>query len=94
MPWALGRNVGPARLAGGYLEPTLNVRAIHGGDEGPAADNVIATVSALTTSSPFAVGGSQQVGHNRTSRSSFLALRPTKFVDKSIRFTPNRLVVD
>ena len=39
----LGRNVGPARLADGYLAPTLNVRAIHGGDEGPAAANAIAT---------------------------------------------------
>lgn len=41
----LGRNVGPARLADGYLKPTLNVRAIHGGDEGPAAANAIATQS-------------------------------------------------
>src|SRR5580700_11851711 len=39
----LGRNVGPARLADGYLEPTLNVRAIHAGDEGPDAANAIAT---------------------------------------------------
>jgi acetylornithine deacetylase/succinyl-diaminopimelate desuccinylase-like protein len=39
----LGRNVGPPRLADGYLEPTLNVRAIHAGDEGPAAANAIAT---------------------------------------------------
>jgi acetylornithine deacetylase/succinyl-diaminopimelate desuccinylase-like protein len=40
---ALGRNVGPARLADGYLKPTLNVRAIHGGDTGPDAANAIAT---------------------------------------------------
>ncbi len=39
----LARNVGPARLADGYLAPTLNVRAIHVGDEGPAAANAIAT---------------------------------------------------
>ena len=39
----LGRNVGPTRLADGYLEPTLNVRAIHVGDEGAAAANAIAT---------------------------------------------------
>jgi len=39
----LGRNVGPARLADGYLAPTLNVRAIHGGDTGPDAANAIAT---------------------------------------------------
>jgi acetylornithine deacetylase/succinyl-diaminopimelate desuccinylase-like protein len=39
----LDRNVGPARLAEGYLAPTLNVRAIHAGDEGPSAANAIAT---------------------------------------------------
>lgn len=39
----LGRTIGAARLANGYLEPTLNVRAIHVGDEGPAAANAIAT---------------------------------------------------
>lgn len=39
----LGRNIGPARLADGYLAPTLNVRAIHAGDEGPNAANAIAT---------------------------------------------------
>lgn len=40
---ALGRSVGPPRLADGYLQPTLNVRAIHAGDEGPNAANAIAT---------------------------------------------------
>jgi acetylornithine deacetylase/succinyl-diaminopimelate desuccinylase-like protein len=39
----LARNVGTARLADGYLAPTLNVRAIHVGDEGPSAANAIAT---------------------------------------------------
>jgi acetylornithine deacetylase/succinyl-diaminopimelate desuccinylase-like protein len=39
----LGRSVGPPRLADGYMAPTLNVRAIHGGDEGPNAANAIAT---------------------------------------------------
>ena len=39
----LGRNIGPARLADGYMTPTLNVRAIHGGDDGPNAANAIAT---------------------------------------------------
>ncbi|HEV2595068.1 MAG TPA: M20/M25/M40 family metallo-hydrolase [Sphingomicrobium sp.] len=38
----LGRNVGPARLAEGYLKPTLNVRSIHVGDDGPNAANAIA----------------------------------------------------
>jgi acetylornithine deacetylase/succinyl-diaminopimelate desuccinylase-like protein len=39
----LGRNIGPPRLAEGYLQPTLNVRAIHAGDEGPDPANAIAT---------------------------------------------------
>ena len=39
----LARNVGPARLADGYFKPTLNVRSIHVGDEGPDAANAIAT---------------------------------------------------
>jgi acetylornithine deacetylase/succinyl-diaminopimelate desuccinylase-like protein len=39
----LGGNIGPARLAEGYLKPTLNVRSIHVGDEGPDAANAIAT---------------------------------------------------
>lgn len=39
----LGRNVGPARLADGYMAPTLNVRSIHAGDEGPDPANAIAT---------------------------------------------------
>jgi acetylornithine deacetylase/succinyl-diaminopimelate desuccinylase-like protein len=39
----LARTIGPARLANGYLEPTLNVRAIHAGDAGPSAANAIAT---------------------------------------------------
>lgn len=39
----LGRNIGPPRLADGYMAPTLNVRAIHGGDDGTSAANAIAT---------------------------------------------------
>ncbi|SFS11913.1 M20/M25/M40 family metallo-hydrolase [Sphingomonas jatrophae] len=39
----LGRTIGPKRLADGYLSPTLNVRAIHAGDDGPNAANAIAT---------------------------------------------------
>jgi acetylornithine deacetylase/succinyl-diaminopimelate desuccinylase-like protein len=39
----IGRNIGPARLAEGYLKPTLNVRSIHVGDEGRDAANAIAT---------------------------------------------------
>jgi acetylornithine deacetylase/succinyl-diaminopimelate desuccinylase-like protein len=41
--FGLGRSLGPERLAEGYLEPTLNVRSIHVGDEGPNAANAIAT---------------------------------------------------
>jgi acetylornithine deacetylase/succinyl-diaminopimelate desuccinylase-like protein len=41
----LGYHIGPPHLADGYLKPTLNVRAIHVGDEGPAAANAIATQS-------------------------------------------------
>jgi acetylornithine deacetylase/succinyl-diaminopimelate desuccinylase-like protein len=41
--FGLGRNIGPARLAEGYLAPTLNVRALHAGDEGLHAANAIAT---------------------------------------------------
>jgi acetylornithine deacetylase/succinyl-diaminopimelate desuccinylase-like protein len=40
---ALGRNVGPPRLADGYMAPTLNVRSIHGADTGPDAANANAT---------------------------------------------------
>ena len=39
----LARSIGPQRLAEGYLKPTLNVRSIHVGDEGPDAANAIAT---------------------------------------------------
>ena len=39
----LGRSIGPARLAEGYLKPTLNVRSIHVGDDGTTAANAIAT---------------------------------------------------
>ena len=37
----LGRNIGPPRLADGYMTVTLNVRAIHAGDDGPNAANAI-----------------------------------------------------
>jgi acetylornithine deacetylase/succinyl-diaminopimelate desuccinylase-like protein len=39
----LGRTIGPKRLAYGYMTPTLNVRAIHAGDDGPNAANAIPT---------------------------------------------------
>ncbi|WP_404710783.1 M20/M25/M40 family metallo-hydrolase [Sphingomonas sp. MMS24-J13] len=53
---ALGRNIGPARLAEGYLAPTLNVRAIHAGDEGPSAANAIATDGTLSVDIRMAPG--------------------------------------
>jgi acetylornithine deacetylase/succinyl-diaminopimelate desuccinylase-like protein len=52
----LGRNVGPARLADGYLAPTLNVRAIHAGDEGPSAANAVATEGTLSVDFRLAPG--------------------------------------
>jgi acetylornithine deacetylase/succinyl-diaminopimelate desuccinylase-like protein len=39
----IGRSIGPARIAAGYLQPTFNVRSIHVGDEGAIAANAIAT---------------------------------------------------
>jgi acetylornithine deacetylase/succinyl-diaminopimelate desuccinylase-like protein len=48
--------VGPARLAEGYLAPTLNVRAIHAGDEGPNAANAIATEATASVDLRLAPG--------------------------------------
>lgn len=42
---ALGRTIGTARIADGYLAPTLNVRAIHGGDTKSPAANAIPTMA-------------------------------------------------
>jgi acetylornithine deacetylase/succinyl-diaminopimelate desuccinylase-like protein len=66
----LGRNVGPARLADGYLEPTLNVRAIHVGDEGPAAANAIATHADASLDFRLAPGETPQ--HTRELLESYL----------------------
>ena len=54
----LGRTVGPPRLADGYLGPTLNVRAIHAGDEGPDAANAIATEATASVDFRLAPGQS------------------------------------
>ena len=54
----LGRTVGPPRLADGYLSPTLNVRAIHAGDEGPNAANAIATEATASVDFRLAPGQS------------------------------------
>ncbi len=66
----LGRNVGPARLADGYLEPTLNVRAIHVGDEGPAAANAIATQA--NASIDFRLAPGETPAHTRELLENFL----------------------
>ena len=52
----LGRHVGPPRLADGYLGPTLNVRAIHAGDDGPNAANAIATEASASVDFRLAPG--------------------------------------
>src|SRR5579863_3353185 len=67
----LARNVGPARLADGYLGPTLNVRAIHAGDEGPAAANAIATHADAALDFRLAPGETPQ--HTRELLESYLA---------------------
>ncbi len=66
----LGRNIGPARLADGYLEPTLNVRAIHAGDEGPAAANAIATQA--NASLDFRLAPGETPAHTRELLEDFL----------------------
>src|SRR5579862_8781886 len=69
----LGRNVGPARLAEGYLAPTLNVRAIHGGDEGPNAANAIATQA--DASLDFRLAPGETPAHTRQLLEGFLTER-------------------
>jgi acetylornithine deacetylase/succinyl-diaminopimelate desuccinylase-like protein len=66
----LGRNVGPERLADGYLAPTLNVRAIHAGDEGPAAANAIATQA--NASLDFRLAPGETPVHTRELLENFL----------------------
>lgn len=66
----LGRTIGPARLADGYLGPTLNVRAIHVGDEGPAAANAIATQG--DASLDFRLAPGETPAHTRALLESFL----------------------
>jgi acetylornithine deacetylase/succinyl-diaminopimelate desuccinylase-like protein len=67
----LGRNVGPARLADGYMSPTLNVRAIHAGDTGPDAANAIATEG--TASIDFRLAPGETPGHVKELIEAFLA---------------------
>jgi acetylornithine deacetylase/succinyl-diaminopimelate desuccinylase-like protein len=67
----LARHVGPARLADGYLQPTLNVRAIHVGDEGPSAANALATHADASLDFRLAPGETPQ--HTRELLEGFLA---------------------
>ena len=67
----LGRTVGPARLANGYLEPALNVRAIHVGDQGPSAANAIATQADASVDIRLAPG--ETPGHTRELLEAHLA---------------------
>jgi acetylornithine deacetylase/succinyl-diaminopimelate desuccinylase-like protein len=52
----LGRSIGTERLADGYLAPTLNIRAIHAGDDGANAANAIATEGTLSADFRIAPG--------------------------------------
>jgi acetylornithine deacetylase/succinyl-diaminopimelate desuccinylase-like protein len=67
----LGSNVGPARLADGYLQPTLNVRAVHAGDEGPHAANAIATHA--DASLDFRLAPGETPAHTRELLERFLS---------------------
>jgi acetylornithine deacetylase/succinyl-diaminopimelate desuccinylase-like protein len=67
----LGHTVGSARLANGYLEPTLNVRAIHVGDEGPSAANAISTQADASLDIRLAPG--ETPGHTRELLEAYLA---------------------
>jgi acetylornithine deacetylase/succinyl-diaminopimelate desuccinylase-like protein len=69
----LGRTVGPPRLADGYLAPTLNVRAIHAGDEGPNAANAIATEA--TASFDFRLAPGQSPARIRAATEAYLTAK-------------------
>jgi acetylornithine deacetylase/succinyl-diaminopimelate desuccinylase-like protein len=66
----LGRHVGPPRLAQGYLQPTLNVRAIHVGDEGTSAANAIATEA--DASFDFRLAPGETPAHTRERLEGFM----------------------
>ena len=68
--FGLGRSIGPARLADGYLAPTLNVRALHSGDEGPNAANAIATEA--QASLDFRLAPGETPAHVRELTESYL----------------------
>jgi acetylornithine deacetylase/succinyl-diaminopimelate desuccinylase-like protein len=68
---ALGRNIGTARIADGYLAPTLNVRAIHGGDTRSPAANAIPTMAWASFDIRLAPG--QTMAHVRETTEAHLA---------------------
>lgn len=67
----LGHHIGTPRLADGYLAPTLNVRAIHVGDEGPSAANAIATQA--DASLDFRLAPGETPAHTRELLESYLS---------------------
>ena len=68
---ALGRTIGTARIADGYLSPTLNVRAIHGGDTRSPAANAIPTMAWASFDIRLAPG--QTLAHVRQTTEDYLA---------------------
>lgn len=74
----LGRNIGGPRLADGYLAPTLNVRAIHGGDSGPDAANAIATETEASFDIRLAPGMTPDRAHRKVE--DYLAAQGWKIV--------------
>ena len=69
----LGRAIGPPRLADGYLAPTLNVRAIHAGDDGSNPANAIATEA--TASIDFRLAPGQTPARVRAVTEAYLTAR-------------------
>lgn len=76
---ALGRTIGPERLADGYLAPTLNVRAIHGGDTRSPAANAIPTQAWASFDIRLAPG--QTMAHVKASIITYLTLKGWHIVD-------------
>jgi acetylornithine deacetylase/succinyl-diaminopimelate desuccinylase-like protein len=70
---ALGRTIGTDRIADGYLAPTLNVRAIHGGDTRSPAANAIATSAWASFDIRLAPG--QTMAHVRATTETYLTLK-------------------
>lgn len=70
---ALGRTIGTDRIADGYLAPTLNVRAIHGGDTRSPAANAIPTSAWASFDIRLAPG--QTMAHVRATLETYLSLK-------------------